>query len=100
MAQLNGPRNAEQFAKNGECFAVHYISDKWARIDRGREGKGYAYAFIALQDYTTKTLGNIVRGGIYKPASFKVPAKHARGNVFSADNGFSCCGEYSVAYLK
>lgn len=104
VTQLNGPRHEAWFKLSGEFFAVEYLSDKWARIMRGCKADGggnrSVYAFIALQDYETKTLGKVIRGGIYKPASFKIAAKHARGSVFAADNGFSCCGEYGVTYLK
>lgn len=39
-------------------------------------------------------------GNIFKAASWRAPAKHARGNVHNVDNGFTCCNQYSVAYLR
>lgn len=39
-------------------------------------------------------------GEVLKAASWKAPAKHARGNIFSEDNGLGCCGQYGVAYLR
>jgi len=39
-------------------------------------------------------------GDILKPASWKAPAKHARGNIFSSDSGISCCTRYGVKYLR
>ena len=67
-----------------------FISDKWCRIinleERGGQWvSGSVYAFVALQDGYTKSLGLIRVGDIHKPASFKTPAKHARGNVFEQD---------------
>jgi len=68
-----------------------FISDKWVRVvslDVPHEGPpvvSSVYAVIALQDGHTKTLGAIKAGDIHKPAGFKAPAKHARGNVFEAD---------------
>jgi len=50
---------------------------------------GSSYCFI------DKTNGNVL-----KPASWSSPAKHARGNIFDADNGLDCCGPYGVTYLR
>lgn len=42
-----------------------------------------------------------VTGDIYKPASFQAPAKHARGNVLSAQNGMEgFTAEGYVNYLR
>lgn len=80
---------------------AEYISDKWCRIVRvettGRVGS--VYGFIALVDYETKTLGAVIRGGIYKAASYKRAAKHARGNVFDEDFE-KAAGPWGVAYLR
>ena len=39
-------------------------------------------------------------GDILKAASYKTPAKHARGSIFAADFGMSCMGDYGPNYLK
>lgn len=39
-------------------------------------------------------------GDILKPASWKAPAKHARGNVFDGSWGVNSVGVYGPAYLK
>ena len=39
-------------------------------------------------------------GDVLKAASWKAPAKHARGNIFNLDNGLECMGPYGAAYLK
>jgi hypothetical protein len=39
-------------------------------------------------------------GDVLKPASWKAPAKHARGNIFNPDNGLSQMGPYGPAYLR
>jgi hypothetical protein len=42
-----------------------------------------------------------VTGDIYKPASFRAPAKHARGNVLSSLNGMEAIDDSGfVKYLK
>jgi len=50
---------------------------------------GAAHAFI---DRTN--------GDVLKPATWKAPAKHARGNIFDASNGLAKMGEYGPAYLR
>ena len=38
-------------------------------------------------------------GNVLKAASWKAPAKHARGNILNEDNGLSTMGPYGAAYL-
>lgn len=67
------------------------VGPKFIRIIRKavtKEG-GSAHAFI---DRTN--------GDVLKPASWKTPAKHARGNIFDAHNGLGSMGPYGPAYLK
>jgi hypothetical protein len=81
-----------------------YISDKWARIVVLEERNGTpqvssVYCFVCLQDGYTKTLGPLKAGDIHKAASFKAPAKHARGSVLD-ENFNNCLGPLGVAYLR
>ena len=39
-------------------------------------------------------------GDILKPASWRAPAKHARGNVFDGNHGISSVGVFGPAYLS
>ena len=42
-------------------------------------------------------------GDIYKPASWKAPAKHVRGNIFSKEGGFEAIGNsfiFSINYMR
>ena len=39
-------------------------------------------------------------GDVLKPASWKAPAKHARGNIFDAKNGLGSMGPFGPAYLR
>lgn len=39
-------------------------------------------------------------GDVLKPAGWKSPAKHARGNIFDASNGLKSMGPYGPAYLR
>jgi len=64
---------------------------------RAENGRRYVKVIVGTSVYAflDKTNGNVL-----KPASWKSPAKHARGNIFKADSGLNCCGPYSVAYLR
>jgi len=80
-------------------------SSKWVKIIRvenqhdGTSSSGGVYAFICVQDNTTKTLGALKRGDIHKAASYKAPAKHARGNIFNP-NFKNCLTPYGIVYLQ
>ncbi len=47
------------------------------------------YAFIDLEN-----------GNVLKPAGFKAPAKHARGNVLDENNGLKWMSHHGPAYLR
>lgn len=103
--------SADYWAKMGYTFAkppqhrADYISDKWVRVvtlDVPHEGEPKVqsvYAFIALVDSTTKTLGTVKAGDVHKPAGFKAPAKHARANVFD-DDFAKALTPNGIVYLK
>ncbi len=61
------------------------MGTRYIRIWRGNS----AHAFI---DRTT--------GDVLKPATWKAPAKHARGNIFDNQNGMGSMGPYGPAYIK
>lgn len=59
-------------------------------ISKAQSGAGTsAWAFI------DKGTGDVLR-----PASWRAPAKHARGNIFDQDNGMRTISPYGPAYLK
>lgn len=79
------------------------LSNKWCRVVNIEERNGKwedasVHSFICLQDGHTKALGNLKAGDIHKPASFKVPAKHARGSVFAPNFG-GCVSGNHIKYL-
>lgn len=77
------------------------IRSKWIvllRVDTSLSAG--VYAFIAREDFSNnKVLGNVKKGDIHRPASFKAAAKHARGSIFTNDFG-NCAGPYGITYLK
>ena len=63
-----------------------------------KEGKRYIkiLAGTSVNIFVDKTTGDVL-----KPASWRAPAKHARGNIFNSDNGLNCISDYgTVAYLR
>lgn len=76
-------------SKLPEAHIEAHVGPKYVRIVKRDGASASAYAFI-----------NKENGDILKPASYKAPAKHARGNIYADDFGLSCCHQYSVAYLK
>ena len=63
---------------------------KFIRIVSVSPGSRSAWAFVAMADGETKGLGKWKQGDIFKPASWKIPARHARGNIFDTSNGATC----------
>ena len=63
---------------------------KWTRIAAHRSnGDVSAWAFV-----------NNETGAIHKPASWKRPAKHARGHIGDSDFGAHCLTAYGPFYLR
>ena len=85
-----------------EILVTEYGS-QYVRIWRRRESetnRGSAVAFVALADNQTKGMGTVKCGDIFKSASWKAPARHARGNIFAPDGGLTHAGPYGMAYLR
>jgi len=81
-------------------FAVEF-GGKFARVIAVNAwGQRSAYAFVAMEDGANKQLGSWSQGDVFKPAGWKGPAKHARGNVLSHLGGLEYCGEHGVAYMR
>lgn len=47
-------------------------------------GQDSVWAFVAVANGESKGMGKYNRGDIFKPATWRAPAKHARGNVFES----------------
>ena len=43
---------------------------------------------------------DMTNGDVLMAASWKAPAKHARGNIFDDKHGLGLMGEYGPAYLR
>lgn len=65
---------------------------RYARIVKSLDGKGGQRSVHCFVDLTN--------GDVLKAASWKTPAKHARGNIFAPDGGSSAVGAYGANYLR
>jgi hypothetical protein len=61
---------------------------------------GSLWAFVAMEDNVTKALGKVTKGDIFKGASYTMPAKNARGNIFDSAKGMGAIGPYGPAYMR
>ena len=64
---------------------------------------GSRYLKIVKDNGTQRMVFSFVdkkNGDVLKPASWRAPAKHARGNIFDAKNGLGSIGPYGPAYLR
>jgi hypothetical protein len=99
-ATLNDYWERNQFQHNRPTHRADYVSDKWCRITTVEQHGGQSvYCFVALQDNFTKALGQVRAGDIHKAASWKAPAKHARGNVLR-DDFRNCLTPHGIVYLR
>lgn len=55
---------------------------------------------LVVRDNSAYAFVDKVTGDIFKPASYKSPAKHARGNIYDESNGLARMGVYGPQYLK
>jgi hypothetical protein len=62
---------------------------RYVRVVRTDPGSRSVHVFV-----------DITNGDILKPASWKAPAKHARGNIFDKFKGMKWMSAYGAAYLR
>ena len=64
---------------------------RYWRLVRTTDGGGHSQSVFCFLDTTN--------GDVLKAASWKAPAKHARGNIFNGDYGMGGVGAYGGRYL-
>lgn len=72
---------------------------KFIRVIRTGLGAS-VFAFIAKSSFSNKSFGTVTAGDIYKPATYKAPAKHSRGSIFDSSNGMNRMTVYGPEYLR
>ena len=76
---------AATYQNNPRRVLAFTTGQRYARVTCDRS----AWAFVDL--------GN---GDVLLPASYKSPAKHARGNILAPDGGMGNMGPYGPAYMR
>lgn len=84
--------NAEWVARTGNPYRILKVSggSKFLKIVAEGNSSSSAWAFVATKDGESKAMGKWKKGDIFRPATYKAPAKHARGNIFDLSNGPTC----------
>lgn len=80
-----------------------YMAEKFPRLPRKLllVSQGVKYIKItstgtgSVEAFVDKTTGDVL-----KAASWRAPAKHARGNIFDIRNGMGMMTPYGPAYLR
>ena len=98
-----------------DAALTNFVALAQALIKSAHESKGYRFAHDVLSVMPGKQYVRVVathnggrrvycfvdrtNGDVLKSASWKAPAKHARGNIYAADP-VAGCTEYGGAYLR
>jgi len=101
-SKMRAEHFSTHFNITGEPLECHFGSKFVHVVKRHTNGRDFsAGAFIALSDFATnKALGAVKMGDIHMPATWRAPAKHARGNILTPDFGMSCMTSYGPNYLR
>ncbi len=82
---------ARHFSRLAPDQITARVGKKYVKIIRSRVGgpDGSVHCFV-----------DMTNGDVLKAASWKAPAKHARGNIFDDKHGLGRMCEYGPAYLR
>lgn len=98
----------ETFRKMCEGISQDYMREHFPRLPLPiiETHKGSRYAKLVRKDSADARYGSVhcfvdlTNGDVLKAATFKAPAKHARGNLNDADGGRSAMNQYGANYLR
>jgi len=101
----------DAFVARGQELIDDYMKDKFPSLPREFLiiEKGRRYARIVKTNHIDRNEAStcsawafidLTNGDILKPATYKAPAKHARGNINDDAQGMKHVDSYGPAYLK
>ena len=85
----------ETFPTNPRVRLVPAFGRKNVKINRHRIVDGE----VEKRPESVHLFVDMTNGDVLKAASFKAPAKHARGNIYNDDNGLGGVTPYGAKYL-
>jgi hypothetical protein len=95
-----------EFVERCQAIVDKHRQDNFPTLDRQvlvvDKGRRY-YKVISTEGDVHRSCWAFVdstNGDVLKPASWRAPAKHARGNIFDENEGMGSIGPYGPAYLK
>jgi len=80
-------------------FSVH-PGRSFDKIVKDNGTQQMVHSFVAKKDNRTKALGAVWKGDILKAVTYKAPAKHARGSIFSEKMADALDNSGHVKYLR
>ncbi len=104
LQEASNAHYAEKFPNLVPCYFEIMRGQNYDRVIKNTysgENKTMrsVHSFVVRVATNTKALGQTRVGDIHKAASWKTPAKHPRGTIFSDDPGGYGCSVYSANYL-
>jgi hypothetical protein len=81
-------------------FAKHFYSPDATTFEIERGPKNVRVVRVDGSSRSVHCFVEIASGTVLKAAGWKVPAKHARGNIFDEWNGLKTMGPHGAAYLR
>lgn len=98
-------QDVEQFVARCQEIVDAYMDEQFPTLDRKlltiEPGRRY-FRIVASQGSSRSAWAFVdsTNGDVLKPASWKKPAKHARGNIHDDKQGIGWIGPYGPAYLR
>lgn len=90
----------DTFFKGCEAIYTEYCDrNEFTLRDEFSYTVGRRYVKV-IYNHSVHSFIDMNNGDVLKPASFKAPAKHARGNLFDEKNGLAGMGPHGPAYLR
>ena len=81
-------------------FATHYPKVETPTLTVEPRRKRLCIVKAETSSRSVFAFIDLATGDILKPASWKAPAKHARGNLFDESGGLKNVDSYGPAYLR
>ena len=90
----------EDFTEKIQVKLDKYYAEKFPHLKMGVVEINFGRRYAKLvKDRGVYCFIDMTNGDVLKAATWRAPAKHARGNLFAPDGGMNCMGPYGAAYM-